>query len=64
MQVPLELLMAVVVVAFDGCLFDRPVHPLDLAVRPGMVWPCEAVLNPMVLAGAIEGVPTPAGCRP
>jgi hypothetical protein len=30
--VPSELLMAVVVVAFDGCLFDRPVHPLDLAV--------------------------------
>jgi hypothetical protein len=29
---PPELLTAVVVVAFDGGVFDRPVHPLDLAV--------------------------------
>ncbi len=36
LQVRPELIMAVVVVALDGRVLDGAVHPLDLAVGPGM----------------------------
>ena len=44
-EVTPELVMAVVVVTSDGSFLDRPVHPFDLAVGPGMVDPGAAVLD-------------------
>lgn len=37
-EVVLELLMAVIVVAFDGGFLDCSVHPFDLSVGPGMFY--------------------------
>ena len=50
-EMPAELIMAVVVVAFDGRVLDGSVHPFDLTVGPGMVDLGEAVLD-VVLAAA------------
>lgn len=51
-EVPPELVVAVVVEAFDGAVLDGAVHPFDLAVRPGMVDAGEAVLDAVL--GAID----------
>src|SRR5262249_11591402 len=40
-----KLVVAVVVVAPNSRLFDT-VHPLDLPVRPRMIWLCQPMLNP------------------
>ena len=56
--------MAVVVVTLNRRLLEGPVHPLDLAIRPGMVRLCESMLDSMVLTGAIEWVSAPEGCQP
>ncbi len=50
-EMPAELIMAVVGVAFDGRVLDGSVHPFDLTVGPGMVDLGEAVLD-VVLAAA------------
>ena len=50
-EMPAELIMAVVVVAFDGRVLDGSVHPFDLTFGPGMVDLGEAVLD-VVLAAA------------
>ena len=44
-EMPAELIMAVVVVAFDGRVLDGSVHPFDLTVGPGMVDLGEAVVD-------------------
>jgi hypothetical protein len=31
-----QLVVGLVVEALDGCFLDGPVHPLDLAIGPGM----------------------------
>ncbi len=36
-QVDTQLIVTSIVIASDGCLFDGPVHPFDLAVGPRMV---------------------------
>ena len=46
--------MIVVMEAFDGRVLDRPVHPLDLTIRPGVVWLREAVLDTVGLADHVE----------
>ncbi len=51
-----ELVVAVVVVAFEGSFFERAVHAFDLAVGPGMVGLSEAVLNVVLGADFIEDV--------
>ena len=50
--------MAVVVVALDGGVLEGAVHPLDLAVRPGMARLGQAVLDVVLRAGELEGVGT------
>ena len=40
-----QLRVAVIMVPFDGSLLDRPVHPLDLPVGPGMLDFGEPVLD-------------------
>jgi hypothetical protein len=42
--------------AFDGGLLDRPVHPFDLAVGPGMLDPGQAMLDPIFTAAHVEHV--------
>ena len=49
-----QLIMAVVVEAFDGGFFDRSVHPLDLAVGPEMVGLREPMLNAVGFADHVE----------
>lgn len=49
-----ELVVAVVVEALDGCLLDRAVHPLDLAVGPRMVRLGQPVFDPVRLADHVE----------
>jgi hypothetical protein len=49
-----KLVVAAVVVAPNGRLFERTVHPLDLTVRPRMIWLCQPMLNPVRSAEQIE----------
>jgi len=42
------------VVALYGRVFDCPVHPLDVTIRPGMVRLREPVLDPICLADHVE----------
>ncbi len=51
-----ELCMAVIMVPFDGGLLDRPVHPFDLAVGPGMSNFSEPVLDIIFRAPQVEHV--------
>jgi hypothetical protein len=36
-QMGSQLIVGFIEVAFDGCVFDGSVHPLDLAIRPGVL---------------------------
>ena len=45
-----ELVMAIVVIPFDGSVFNRAVHALDLPVRPRVVWLGQAMLNAICCA--------------
>lgn len=56
--------MAVVVVALDGRIFDCPVHPLDLPIRPGVLYLGKAVLDAIVAASHVEHVRHVARRRP
>jgi hypothetical protein len=51
-----QLVVAVVVVAFDGRLLDRPVHPLDLAVGPRVLQLGQAMLDVVLIADPVEDV--------
>ncbi len=46
--------MAVIMKAFDSCFLDRAVHPLDLAIGPGVIGLCQAMLDPVGLADHVE----------
>lgn len=50
----LQLLMAVVMEAFDGCLFDCPVHPFNLTIRPGMIGFRQTVFEPVRFTDHVE----------
>ena len=56
LEVSPELVVAIVVETFDGCVLDGAVHPLDLPIGPGMVDAGEAVLDAMLLASHGEHV--------
>ena len=53
---PPELFAIIVVEAFDGCVLDSAVHPLDLSVGPGMIGLGEPVLDTVFSADAVEDV--------
>jgi hypothetical protein len=57
-----ELYVAVVMIAVDGSVLDGAVHPLDLAVGPGVVDAGEAVLDAMLLASHGEHVSHVSSC--
>ena len=46
----------VVVKALDGRILDRPVHPFDLPVGPGMLHLGETMLNAVCFADPVEDV--------
>lgn len=52
-----QLLMGVVVVAIDGRLFERAVHPLDLTIRPRMTGIGQPMFNPMFGTDAVKQQP-------
>ena len=51
-----QLIVVVVMEAFDSGVLDCPVHPLDLAIRPGVFDLGEPVLDLMLAANAAEDV--------
>src|SRR5262245_37270270 len=58
-----KLVVAVVVVAPNSRLFESTVHPLDLPVRPRMIWLCQPMLNPVRPAEQIEHMGLPPRSR-
>ena len=61
---PAELIVAVVVEALDGGIFDGAVHALHLSVRPRMVDLGEPVLDAVLVASHVEHVGHVSRCRP
>ena len=55
-QMPSELVVGLVIEALDGGFLDRPVHPLDLAIGPGMLCLGCAMLDVVPGAGEFEGM--------
>src|SRR5437763_16946594 len=55
-QVGSELVVAVIVIAVDGRLFDRAVHPLDLPIGPWVLGLGQALLDAVGSADLIEAV--------
>lgn len=55
-DLPHEVAVVIVVLALDGCSLDRSVHPLDLAVGPGVLRFGRPVLNAKLSAGIFKGV--------
>ena len=49
-----ELVMVVVVIPFDGSVFNRAVHALDLPVRPRVVWLGQAMLDAICSANHVK----------
>jgi len=58
-----KLLVPAVVVAPNSRLFESTVHPLDLPVRPRMIWLCQSILNPVRSAEQIEHMGLPPRSR-
>lgn len=56
-----QLPVGLVVVSPDGGFLECAVHPLNLAVGPGVIGFGQAMLDAMFLAGPIEGVTAPPG---
>jgi len=55
-QMNSQLVVGFVEVAFDGRILDGAVHPLDLAVCPGMLRLCQAMIDLVEGAGVFEGM--------
>mgnify|MGYP007000750092 CR=1 FL=1 len=53
-KVGFELIVSIVMVAFDGCFLDRSVYAFDLTIGPGMLDLGQAMLDPIFLASHIE----------
>ena len=58
-----ELPVAVIMIAFNGCLFDCSVHALDLAIGPRMLHFCEAMFDVVFLASHVKHVGHVSRCR-
>ena len=56
-----QLVVVVVAIPFDGGFLDDAVHALDLAIGPGGVDFCQAVVDVMFTAHPIEDVLKGAG---
>ena len=60
-EMPNELAIRLVVISLDGRVLDRPVHPLDLPIGPGVVGLGQAMFDPVFPTDAIERMPTELG---
>jgi len=49
-----QLVMTVIMEAFDSCFFDCATRSLDLTIDPWMIGFCQAMLDPAVLANHVE----------
>ena len=49
-----KLIVAFVVVSFDRRVFDRAVHPFNLAVGPGMIWLGHLMFDVIGLADQVK----------
>jgi len=49
-----QLPMAVVMEAFDGCLFDYPVHSFHQIIRPGMIGFRQAAFDTLRFADHVK----------
>lgn len=49
--------------ALDGCLFDCPVHALNLTIAPSMIGFCQAIFDPMLYFDCEVGQRTESHCR-
>lgn len=58
-----QLVVAVVMVALDGRLLEGPVHALDLAIGPRVVWLGEPMLDVVRPADLVEAVDAVQGSR-
>ena len=56
-----QLLMTVVMEAFDGCFLDCPIHPFNLTVRPGMIGFCQTMFDPVGFADHVKAHGTRPG---
>ena len=56
LEMAAQLVVVVIVEAFDGCFLDGSVHALDLSVGPGMLDLGEPVLDLMLAADTVEDV--------
>jgi len=54
-----QLLLAFVVIALDGGLFESSVHSFDLPLGPWMVGLGEPMLDAVLSAGAVERMTAP-----
>ena len=61
-EVAAKLVMAVVVIAFDGGFFGGAVHALNLAVGPGMIDLGEAMFDAILAASHVKHVGHVARC--
>lgn len=52
----LELMMVVVMEALDSCVFDRAVHPFDLAIGPWMFDLRQPMLDAVLFTSHVEHV--------
>ena len=64
LQMASKLIVAGIVMASDGGVFDGSVHALDLTVGPGMIGLGQAMLDPVFCADAIEQMTGEPCCRP
>ena len=62
-EVSAQLVMAFIVIALDGGLFDGAVHPLDLSVGPGGIRFGKTVVDAVQKTDPVKRVTTEAGCR-
>ena len=62
-QMTRQLLMVVIMEAFDGCFLDRPVHSLDLTICPRVLWLRQAMFNGVLTAPHVEHVCHVPGSR-
>jgi hypothetical protein len=54
LQMLFQVVMSLIVILFHGGLFERAVHPFDLAIGPGMVGCGQPMVNPMLMTDAIK----------
>lgn len=55
-------IMVVKMEPFEGCVFDRSVHPPDLAIDPQMIWPAQAMHDPVCIGDRVKANRLRSGC--